>query len=191
MPNDDDFWNSLTLGQQSRTASALDDYLSSKEEEVRGKGLRALTDRGRAANALLVPAEAGTRVAFVTNIGSVLSYPEPPAPDTEGTVVMVRTAEGDQTGLGGMVFVKFDTGEFMAIHPEHLRRAAPNTKRASNFALRVSNLGDLSGFLRWGTDGDNELVHKATKDLWSFESTPEGEFVISRLFDDTGSPIQV
>lgn len=190
MPNDD-FWENLTLGQQSRTASALDDYLSTREEEARTSGLRTLTDRGRAENALEIPAEAGTRVAFVTNIGSVLSYAEPPAPDTEGTVVMVRTAEGDQTGLGGMVFVKFDSGEFMAIHPEHLRRAAPNTKRASNFALRVADLGDLSGFLRWGADDDNELVHKATKDLWSFESTDDGEFVISRLFDDTGAPIRV
>ena len=189
--HDDDFWNNFTLSQQSRTASALDDYLSRREEEVQTAGLRALTDRGRAANALMIPAEAGTRVSFVTNIGSVLSYPDPPAPDAEGTVVMVRTAEGDQTGLGGMVFVKFDAGPFMAIHPEQLRRAAPNSKRASNFAMRVSHLGDLSGFLRWGTDDDNELVHKATKDLWSFESTDGGEFVISRLFDDTGSPIKV
>lgn len=190
MPNDD-FWDNLTLGQQSRTASALDDYLSSREQDAETAGLRALTDRGRAANALEIPAEAGTRVSFVTNIGSVLSYPDPPAPDSEGTVVMVRTAEGDQTGLGGMVFVKFDSGEFMAVHPEHLRCAAPNTKRASSFAMRVADLGDLSGFLRWGGDDDNELVHKATKDLWSFESTENGEVVISRLFDDTGAPIKV
>lgn len=190
MPNDD-FWDNLMLGQQSRTASALDEYLSAREEEAEFAGLRSLTDRGRAANALEIPAEAGTRVSFVTNIGSVLSYADPPAPDAEGTVVMVRTAEGDQTGLGGMIFVKFDAGQFMAIHPEHLRLAAPNSKRASNFAMRVSSLGDLSGFLRWGGDDDNnELVHKATKDLWAFESTDDG-FVISRLFDDSGEPLKV
>jgi len=191
MSHDDDFWTQLTLGQQSNTASALDDYLSGREADAQNAGLRALTDKGRAANALLLPAEAGTRVSFVTNIGSVLSYPDPPAPDAEGTIVMVRTAEGDQTSLGGMAFVKFDEGQFMVIHPEHLRRAAPNTKRANSFARRVSNLGDLGGFLRWGTEDDNELVHKATKDLWSFESTDGGDFVISRLFDDTGSPLKV
>lgn len=188
---DDDFWTSLTLGQQSRTASALDDYLSQREAEAQGSGLRALTDRGRAANALEIPAEAGTRVAFVTNIGSVLAYPDPPVPESQGTVVMVRTAEGDQTGQGGMVFVKFDGGQFLAIHPEHLRRASSNAKRANNFSRRVSNLGDLGGFLRWGAEDDNELVHKATRDLWSFETTGEGDFVISRLFDDTGSPLKV
>ena len=191
MAHEDDFWTQLTLGQQSRTASALDDYLSGREADAENAGLRALTDKGRAANALLIPAEVGTRVAFVTNIGSVLSYPNPPDPDAEGTIVMVRTAEGDQTSMGGMAFVKFDGGRFMAIHPEHLRRAASNTKRASHFAMRVSTLGDLGGFLRWGTEDDNELVHKATKDLWSFESTSAGDFVISRLFDDTGSPIKV
>lgn len=191
MPNDDDFWESLTLGQQSCTASALDDYLAGREADASNAGLRALTDRGRAANALETPVGAGTRVSFIVNIGSVLSYPDPPEPDAEGTVVMVRTAEGDQTGLGGMVFVKFDAGQFMAIHPEHLRRGAVNTKKASNFAMRVSNLGDLGGFLRWGTEDDSELVHKATKDLWSFETTEGGEFVISRLFDDTGSPLKV
>jgi hypothetical protein len=189
MPNDD-FWNQLTLGQQARTASALDDYLSDREEKARAAGLRALTDAGRAANALPLPAEAGTRVAFVTNIGSVLSYAEPPSPDAEGTVVMVRTAEGDQTSMGGMVFVKFDAGQFMAIHPEHLRRASMNRKVARNFARRVSSLGDLSGFLHVSGEDSNELVHKATKDLWSFSATDEG-FVISRLFDDSGEPLKV
>lgn len=190
--SNDDFWEGLTLGQHNHTAGSLDNYLRDREEDAANTGLRALTDRGRAANALEVSTEAGSRVSFVTNIGSVLSYPDPPAPDAEGTVVMVRTAEGDQTSLGGMVFVKFDAGQFMAIHPEHLRRASVNTKVARNFAMRVSSLGDIGGFLRWGTDDDgNELVHKATKDLWSFETAGDGGFVISRLFDDTGSPIKV
>jgi hypothetical protein len=138
-----------------------------------------------------VPVDAGTRVAFITNIGSVVSYPDPPPSDAEGTVVMVRTAEGDQTGMGQMVFVKFDTGHFMAVHSEHLRRAAPNRKVASGFVLRVANLGDLTGFLRWGGGDDNELVHRATKDLWAFNTTDAGEFVISRLFNDTGDPLKI
>ena len=69
-------------------------------------------------------------------------------------------------------------------------KTASNTKVASSFTRRVANLGDLSGFLRWGSD-DNELVHKATRDLWSFETTDGGDFVISRLFDDSGAPLKV
>jgi hypothetical protein len=191
MPHqEDEFWDDFILGQQSRTASSLDAYLSAREDGKATAGLRALTDKGRAANAFREPAEAGVRVSFVTNIGSVLSYTDPPAPDAQGTVVMVRTAEGDQTGMNGMLFVKFDDGRFMAIHPEHLRAASPNRKVARGFIRRVGSLGDLSGFLHWGSD-DNELVHKATRDLWHCESDQNGGFVISRLFDDTGEPLKI
>ena len=188
----EDYWSNLMLGQQSRTASAIDDYLSGKDAAatVDHTGLRALTDRGREANSLPLPADVGTRVAFISNIGSVLQWQDPPADNAEGTVVMVRTAEGDQTGLNGFVFVKFDDGRFLQVDPQFLRRASGNQKRASAFTRRVSNLGDLTGFLRWGND-DNELVHKATRDLWSFETTDKGEFVISRLFQDNGEPLKV
>jgi hypothetical protein len=129
-------------------------------------------------------------VAFITNIGSVLQWADPPADGSEGTIVMVRTAEGDQTSLNGLIFVKFDNGQFLQVDPQYLRAASVNTKLASGFTRRVASLGDLSGFLRWGSD-DNELVHKATRDLWSFETGDKGEFVISRLFDDTGEPLKV
>lgn len=186
---DEYFWDDFLLGQQTRTASSLDAHLDAREAEMAGKGLRVLTDQGRAAAALPTPVLAGTRVSFIVNLGSVLSYPDPPAADAEGTVVMVRTAEGDQTGMDDFVFVKFDDGKFIAAHREHLRRARKN-KTASTFARRVSSLGDLSGFLRWGGEED-ELVHKATRDLWSFQQTGEGDYIISRLFDDTGEPLKV
>jgi hypothetical protein len=186
--DDDDFYGGLQLG--AKTASSLDVYLQDRESQLASAGLRSLTDKGREANAFQLPAEVGVRVSFITNIGSVLQWKDPPADGSEGTVVMVRTAEGDQTSLNGMVFVKFDTGEFLQVDPEFLRRANPNTKLASSFTRRVGNLGDLSGFLRWGSD-DDELVHKATRDLWSFETTDGGDYVISRLFDDTGEPLRV
>ena len=186
---DDDFYGDLHLG--ATTVSSLDAYLQSRETQGIGKDLRGLTDRGRAAAALETPVPAGVRVSFVTNLGSVMAYADPPPPEAEGTVVMVRTAEGDQTGIGEMIFVKFDAGHFMAVHAEHLRNASPNRKVASGFVRRVGSLGDLSGFLRWGAEDDNELVHHATKDLWSFDTTSEGDFVISRLFDDTGEPLKV
>lgn len=185
MAQEDELYGGMFFG-----GSSLDLYLQGREEGLANKGLRSLTDQGRAANALALPATVGSRVSFITNIGSVLQWKDPPANGSEGTVVMVRTAEGDQTSLNGLVFVKFDNGQFLQVDPEYLRNASTNTKLASSFTRRVSSLGDLSGFLRWGTD-DNELVHKATRDLWSFETDPKGEFVISRLFNDTGEPLKV
>jgi len=182
---EDELYGGIQLGR----TSSLDAYLQDRSDRGVGQSVRGLTDKGRAANALRTPVEAGTRVSFVTNIGSVVAYADPPGSDAPGTVVMVRTAEGDQTGMNGMVFVKFDDGRFLAIDPEHLRLASHGTRVATAFTRRVGSLGDLSGFLRWGSD--NELVHHATKDLWSFETTDSGEFVISRLFDDSGEPLKV
>jgi hypothetical protein len=186
---DEDFWTDLTQGPQIRTSSSLDAHLQGRD--IASRGLRVLTDRGRAEAALSTPVEAGTRVQFVTNIGSVLTYANPPTSGTEGTVVMVRTAEGDRTGTGDVVFVKFDDESFLAVHREHLRRASGNSKTAASFALRVSSLGDLSGFLRRGQESDDDLVHRATRDLWSYQETEDGDFVIARLFNDTGEPLRV
>ena len=150
--------------------------------------MRVLTDRGRAAAALPLPADAGMRVSFLVNIGSVMSYPDPPGEHAEGTVVMVRTAEGDQTGMGDMVFIKWDDGKFLAMHHEHLRSAKSNKKRASNFVRKALSLGDLTGFMHTQSN-DDDLVHKATEDLWSFSKGDDG-YVISRLFDETGDPLK-
>jgi len=184
---EDELYGGLNFG----APSSLDTYLQGREEQLANKGLRALTDQGRAANAFQIQAAVvGTRVAFITNIGSVLQWRDPPSDGSEGTIVMVRTGDGDQTSLNGLIFVKFDNGQFLQVDPEYLRSAVGNTKVASSFTRRVANLGDLSGFLRWGSD-DSDLVHKATRDLWSFETTDKGEFVISRLFKDTGEPLKV
>lgn len=187
MAHDDDFWTDLTLGQQ-KGASSLDSYLQGVEAENLSKGMRVLTDRGREAAALPLPANPGLRVSFLTNIGSVMSYPDPPTGGHEGTVVMVRTAEGDQTSMGDMVFVKWDDGKFMAMHREHLRGAKSNKKRASSFVRKALSLGDLTGFMHTQSN-DDDLVHKATDDLWSFSKGDDG-YVISRLFDETGDPLK-
>lgn len=184
----DDFWDNLIAGQ-TKAASSLDLYLQAREEDVASKGLRVLTDRGRAAAALPLPADSGQRVAFIANLGSVMSYSDPPGENAEGTVVMVRTAEGDQTGQGDMVFVKWDDGKFLAMHHEHLRGVRGGKKRASNFVRRAMSLGDLTGFISGGEVHD-DLVHKATNDLWSFSKDDNGGYVISRLFDDTGEPLK-
>lgn len=53
--------------------------------------------------------------------------------------------------------------------------------------IKIANLADLYAFTRVN---DNHLVHKATKDLWSLEANEDGSIVISRLFDDSGSPVR-
>lgn len=156
------------------------------------KSVRALTDSGRAAAALQLPVEAGTRVQFAANVGSILSYENPPAPNASGIVVAVRSASGMVTDYGGRVFVRWDDNVIRPIATEHLRRATGRVRTTTAAMLnriRVASLGDLSGFLRVaGTD--DTLVHKATRDLWSVKRDGS-EYVIERLFSDTGAPLKV
>lgn len=184
MAHDDDFWSDLISGQH-KVASSIDDYLSDKKASP----LMRLTDRGREEASLqsedLTP---GLRVSFLTNIGSVLSYPNPPDPETQGTIVVARTSEGDTTNRGDLVFVKWDDGKFMATHRHHIQRVATK-KVARGLVRKVSSLGDLSDFLKSGSK--NELVHKATKDLWSLHKTEAGDYIIARLFNEDGEPIKV
>ena len=184
--SDDDFYTSISL---SPGTVQLDDHIQGRAVEGNYyTSMQGLTESGRERNALPLPAQAGQRVAFIHNLGSVLTYDYVPDEGGEGTVIMVRTADGDCTYRGDNVFVKWDDGAFLPVHRHHLRSAASlNSKRASSFVLRTSNFGDLSALFAT-TDKSSELVHKSTKDLWSFEET-EGEFVISRLFDDGGDPL--
>jgi hypothetical protein len=84
------------------------------------------------------------------------------------------------------MFVKWDNGSFMPVHAEHLRRAS-DTRIASSYSIRVSSLGDLTDFMKTSSE---DLVHKATKDLWAVKNVG-GEYLIERLFDETGAPLKV
>lgn len=189
MPHeDDDFYTSISL-----SPSGTD----TMDRHIQGHSLdgdyfnqvQVLTDRGRDKHALPLPVDAGTRVSFKYDLGAVLTYDYVPDKGVGGTVIMVRTADGDCTYQGDMVFVKWDDGAFLPVHRHHLRAAASfNTKQASAFVLRARSLGDLSALFA-SEDKQGELVHKSTQDLWSFEER-DGEFVISRLFDDTGEPLR-
>ena len=169
--------------------SAVDHFL--QERTLQGSqttSMRDLTDAAREASALSLPQKAGTRVTFKSNIGAVLTYDDLPDNGMGGTIVTVRTGTGDTTAMDENVFVLWDDGKFRSIRAEHLRPTA-SSKKASAVRMRVADLGDLSSFFRSGARED-ELVHKATKDLWSFKK--EGEsYVIERLFDETGTPLKV
>jgi len=126
----------------------------------------------------------------VSNLGAVLTYDDPPADGLEGTVVTVKTGGGVTTHLDNRLFVLFDDGKFRGIQAEHLRLAG-TSKRASNVRMVVSDLGDLSSFFVQAASGaDDELVHRATKDLWALKQDGDN-FVIERLFDETGNPLKV
>ena len=58
-------------------------------------------------------------------------------------------------------------------------------KKAS--VIRVASLGDLTQFLK---RADGKLVHKSTNDLWSYSKDADGNFLVSRLFDDEGEPLR-
>jgi len=171
--------------------SVIDSFLQGRDlRGVTAGSLSELTDRGRAANALHLPVEAGARVAFVYNLGSVLTYPSIPNEGVSGTVVVVRSANGDATSYEGRVMVAWDDGVFRPILAEHLRQAGLKTKQAQSMALRVSCLGDLSSLFGPTRNGSSDLIHRATKDLWSFRKDAEG-YVIERLFNEDGNPLKV
>lgn len=186
MAHEDDFYTSISL---SPSTDNLDRQIQGNAlEGDHFTQMQALTESGREKNALPLPVEAGTRVSFVHNLGSVLTYDYVPDEGVEGTVIMVRTADGDCTYQGDHVFVKWDDDAFLPVHRHHLRKATPfNMKQASSFVFRASSLGDLAALFA-SSEKDAELVHKSTKDLWKCEEK-DGQFVLSRLFDDSGEPL--
>ena len=186
-----DFWDKLTEGYNGKVAASMDHYLGGRPfDGDHYNSVRLLTDSGREKASLKLPVKAGTRVSFVDNLGSLLTYDNPPAKGTKGTVVTVRTADGDTTYFDENVFVQWDDDVFRPIHRQHLRRASGNKKRASSVRLVTSNLGNLSDFFKEACNASGYLIHKATEDFWSLEKCQEG-YVLSRLFDDNGSPLKV
>ena len=142
--------------------------------------------RGLTATSREIPS--GTRVSFDGKLSSLLCYPAPPGRGECGTVVKVRTSSGDTTEFNGPVFVKWDDGRFFGVQRGHLRAAGTRSRTATAYRMTVTAMGDLTDFMKSGTD--EEIVHKSSKDLWKL-SKANGEFVIERLFDETGNPLKV
>lgn len=154
--------------------------------------LQQLTDQGRATASLSLPVEAGTRVSFSHNIGAVLAYENVPPEGVEGTVITVRSALGDVTASQHGVHVLWDDGKFRVFAAEHLQRAKLNKKVASTMRISFvdfdhSGIGNLFSLTK---SGSSDLVHKATKDLWSFRQDGD-QYIIERLFNEDGSPLKV
>lgn len=298
----DDFWENLVGGHiNDRVPNAIDQKMAARRLEEDFEDVRLLTEAGRSAVALRLPVEAGTRVAFLGNLGSLFTYSDTPDDGAQGEVVKVRSATGNITSHDGRVFVKFDDGQLRTICAEHLRSVsapekiasfkltpeeversrvatghngreysytivarkqddgrfvvaavdvstgeafgfdpqvvagnrvevfkaankikgwvnslwgekkaqkaspAPSKRKATRFGdslpvrFRVASLGDIADMFSPPGLGNiapmlrqasGELVHKATNDLWSFSKASDGQYVVSRLFDDTGEPLK-
>ena len=192
MSNDKfDFWGGLIKSAYTDVEGVSDTVNMFLDEgvdkEASDRTIRELTDRSREEKSLSLPVEDGTRVRFVANLGTVLSMADAPENNATGTVVNVKSASGFVTSHEGRVFVKWDDGQFRTIHATHLRKLDKKTTTRTSHSVRVSSLGDLSDFLRIGTD---TLIHKATKDIWSFTKDEEG-YTITRLIGEDGKPLKV
>jgi len=188
-----DFWDEMA---GVFATDAIDDHL--KGTPLEGEQFTSVRDLAeqdsREGFGLAVPVKAGTRVGFVADLDSVLSYPDIPDQGVEGTVVVVRSAHGDLTSHEGRVFVTWDDGKFRAIRAEHLRFIKSGKRTARSVRMVVSDLDSLAAFFTPAigstAQAGDDLVHKATKDLWSFRQ--EGQnFVIERLFKEDGEPLKV
>jgi hypothetical protein len=135
--------------------------------------------------------KSGDRVSFSRSVDALLSYDRSSLPGTKvlGTVVLCKVAGRHKVADNtGRVFVRWDDGKFQPMDPAHLRRATSNRRVAQSFTFKVASLDEIVPAFST-TASDNELVQKATKDLWSFRQ--EGsQYVIERLFDDNGKPIK-
>ncbi len=137
----------------------------------------------------------GTRVAFVFNLESILYYKVPPLDGEKGTIVRMRSSHGNITPDNEHVLVRWADGRVQMTHHSHVKKIGKvktpdyNPELVGKVSrMRVSNLGILGEEFFARTS--NELIHKATKDLWSFSQGDDG-YVIERLFDDSDGPLKV
>ena len=192
--NDVGFWDGLlkesylsgdTDSMNMFLDEAVETRMSSKQIGEHFEKLRGLTDAGRKAKALKLPVSDGTRVAFNSNLGVALSFEDTPDHGAMGTVVSVRSASGEVTSHGESVFIEWDDGQFRAINAQYLVVVEDTTKKAHQ--VKVGSLGDLTDFLKVSKD---TLVHKSTKDIWSFKKEGD-EYVIERMLGEDGTPLKI
>lgn len=177
-------WEILAEGTSSAPyVRGMDAHLNGEKFQ----SMQDLTDNSRNKKALKLPVTAGTRVAFIGYLGSYMSYEDPPTNGMKGEVVSAKSANGAVTAHDGRVFVKFEDGKLRSIYAEHLQLANKQEERKVA-SFRVASLGDLTNFLKVA---EGKLVHKSTKDLWSFQKDADGNITVERLYDDNGEPLKI
>lgn len=177
-------WEILAEGTSSASyVRGMDAHLNGEKFQ----SLQELTDIKRNKKALQLPVSAGTRVAFIGYLDSYMSYEDPPTNGMTGEVVSAKSANGAVTAHDGRVFVKFEDGKLRSIFAEHLQLSVKKEERKVA-SFRVASLGDLTNFLKVA---EGQLVHKSTKDLWSFHKDADGNITVERLYDDNGEPLKL
>ena len=182
-------WNDDNIFVASESTDVVSNFLNGKSH---GKVLASVFGPDNSVEEKL---PSGSRVAFDLSVEAALTYQNPPLDGAEGTVVRMRSSHGNITHKGDFMFIRWDDGRVQSTHFSHLKKLANvetpdyNPKLVGKVSrMRVSSLGILADEFLNRTS--NELIHKATKDLWSF-SQGENGYVIERLFDDAEGPLKV
>lgn len=180
------FWDDFIDEFSTREATSIDSFLGGQHfNNPQFSSMRELAQKEKKASEF----QAGTRVEFEGSLEAKFSYDDPPPAGVEGTVVAVRTAHGNTTvDPMNRVFALWDDGKIRSTEPHHLKRT--KTKQASNYRMVVGDGMDLSDFFRAAGGRNDELVHKATQDLWSLKEEG-GNYVLERLFSEEGKPLKV
>ena len=195
--SDDNFFDNIFSG----SSGSIDAFLQGRDlEGDYYNSVRTIVQRQAGDDGVLtgfdLPLTAGTRVAFVSTLESMFTYGNNyPGPDMGGSVVTVRSAHGDTTSTDGRAYVLWDDGAMRSILAQHLRfeprvEGAKMAKTGPVVRIVTGQLADLSQHFQQSNVRPNELVHKATRDIWSFGTDPKGNYVIERLFNDSGATVK-
>lgn len=126
-----------------------------------------------------LPVAAGTKVSFTCPHIASVTYKNPPPFGDVGTVVSVKMGSGEATSHNNLVFVRWSDRRMTPVFSNHL--AMVNT-------IRVASIDNLHNFFT--RTADDQLIHKATQDIWSLKKDGQG-FLLERLVDDSKSPVKI
>jgi len=193
--NNDDFWTNLATGHTNTVlAGSMDAHLSGKTIDESFGTVRTLV--GKTAAALPQPGDVFQVTSHYLDIVGMGQYSQSVNilffvhPDGSASVMEHGKP---MTHKGGQLTPKeveslFRRGGSRGLglntslsDPKIVRRS----RQAS--VMRVASLGDLTQFLK---RADGKLVHKSTNDLWSYSKDADGNFLVERLFDDSGEPLK-
>lgn len=176
--------NLMKTSSQANYTSGMDAHLASTDVV---QSVVELTDAYRKQDNVELPVKSGTRVSFVGWLESYMSYNNPPTNKQQGTVVTAKEGTNNVTSHNEHVFVKFDDGKLLAVHTSHLKYVS-HDEDVKTASITLTALSDLDRFMMAST---GQLVHKATKDLWSFDKDVNGNIVVERLYTEDGQPLKL
>lgn len=133
----------------------------------------------------------GLPVRLAPTMGYAFSTRRLPDPRAQGSIVCVRTGRREVSAMGREgFFTAWEDGKFLEVPPDFVVRVA-NGKFDPALTRRVANLDSVVGKeFSLSATSPQELIHKATRDLWAFQDVG-GQYQLCRLFDHDGTPLRV